>query len=130
MRKSMNNVTTWFELPVSDIEQAKAFYASVLQTKMIDEAMEGYRMAIFDHDEHAVSGMLISSEGYIPSATGSIIYFNGGDDLAIPLARAVENGAKVIILKTAIADGAKGYFAQFKDSEGNRVGLYSLPMNA
>lgn len=130
MSKGINNVTTWFELPVSDIERAKSFYAAVLQTKMIDEEMEGCRMAIFDHDEHAVSGMLISSEGYTPSATGAVIYFNGGDDLATPLARAVENGAEVIIPKTAIEDGAKGYFAQFKDSEGNRVGLYSLPMNA
>lgn len=130
MSMGINNVTTWFELPVADIERAKAFYAEVLQTSFIDEEMDGCRMAIFAHDDDAVSGMLISSEGYTPSATGAVVYFNGGDDLATPLARAVENGAEVMIPKMAIEDGAKGYFAQFKDSEGNRVGLYSAPMNA
>ncbi len=121
----MNNVVTWFEIPVSDMERAKAFYSKVMDVDFKDDDMDGMKMAIFNYEEPGVSGMLVQSEGYEPSKTGAVIYLNGGDDLSVPLSRAVENGAEVLWPKTAINDGECGYFAQFSDSEGNRVGLYS-----
>jgi predicted enzyme related to lactoylglutathione lyase len=122
----MKNTVTWFEIPVTDMSRAKAFYTAVMETSFTDEDMEGFKMAIFAHEEPAVSGMLVQSEGYQPSKTGAVIYLNGGDDLSEALARAVEQGAEVLVPKTAINDGECGYFAQFTDSEGNRVGLYSV----
>lgn len=123
----INHITTWFELPVKDIERAKQFYGKVLETSFDDDEMNGAKMSIFKHDEGAVSGMLIMAESYEPSKTGAVIYFNGGKELNEPLNRAVESGGEVIIPKTAINDGKCGHFAQFLDSEGNRVGLYSYP---
>lgn len=121
----MSNVATWFEIPVKDMARAKAFYQSVLQTTFKDEEMSGYQIAIFAHDLPSVSGMLIAGEHYEPSQTGAVIYLNGGDDLTPPLQRVVEQGGSVIMPKTPIHEGECGYFAQFLDSEGNRIGLYS-----
>lgn len=123
----MKNIVTWFEIPVTDISRAKAFYSEVMATSFSDENMDGFKMAIFDHENPAVSGMLVQSAGYQPSKTGAVIYLNGGDDLSIPLERAVQQGAEVLVPKTAINEGECGHFAQFSDSEGNRVGLYSMP---
>jgi predicted enzyme related to lactoylglutathione lyase len=122
----MKNIVTWFELPVTDMQRAKAFYSAVMETGFKDDKMDDFKMAIFDHKEEAVSGMLVEAKGYEPTKTGAIIYLNGGDDLALLLDRVVANGAEVLVPKTAINDGECGYFAQFVDSEGNRVGFYSL----
>ena len=120
------NVVTWFEIPVEDMERAKKFYTEVMHTSFKDDEMDGFKMSIFEADEKAASGMLIKAEGYEPSRTGAVIYLNGGEDLSAPLERAVASGGEVLWAKTAINDGECGYFAQFLDSEGNRVGLYSM----
>jgi predicted enzyme related to lactoylglutathione lyase len=119
----MKNIVTWFEIPVTDMQRAKDFYSAILETGFQDNNMDGFKMAIFDHEDPAVSGMLVEAEGYEPSKTGAVIYLNGGDDLSAPLDRAIQNGAEILVPKTAIECG---HFAQFSDSEGNRVGLYSI----
>ena len=54
----------------------------------------------------------------------SVVYF-GAEDLAPVLARAVDKGSEVYVPKTDIGEG-NGFFALFSDSEGNRIGLYSM----
>lgn len=129
MNAEVNHIATWFIMPVKDMERAKAFYADVMQTGFEDNDMEGMKMAIFNHADTAVSGMLMQAEGYEPTNTGAVVYLNGGKDLNEPLERAVQAGGSVITPKTAIDEGKNGYCAQFIDSEGNRVGLYSSPEN-
>ncbi len=121
----MNHIATWFEIPVKDMLRAKSFYQSVFNASLKDNEMDGYLMAMFEHEEKAVSGMLVQGKEYEPSKTGAVVYFNGGDDLSEPLSRVTESGGDVVIPKTAIEEGCDGYYAQFLDSEGNRVGLYS-----
>ncbi|MGV6817628.1 MAG: VOC family protein [Thiotrichales bacterium] len=123
----MNHVVTWFELPVTDMSRAKAFYGAVLDSSFTDDSIDDMQFSIFDSDERAVSGMLIASDQYIPNATGAVVYLNGGKDLEQPLQRVPANGGTILMPKTAIEDGAKGHFALFLDTEGNRVGLYSPP---
>lgn len=120
-----NNVATWFELPVTDMQRAKNFYRNVLQADFKDEEMHNMQLAIFNAEPGSVSGMLVSSEQYQPSQTGAVVYFNGGEDLSDPLERALQLGGSLVVPKTPIHDGECGYFALFLDSEGNRVGLYS-----
>ena len=121
----MNHMVTWSELPVNDMERAMGFYKEVLSVDFKREEMSGYDYAMFATDEEAVSGALIAGEGYTPSAEGTVIYLNGGDDISLPLSKITQLGNQVLVPKTPIQDGAGGYFAQFIDSEGNRVGLYS-----
>ncbi len=119
------HVASWFEIPVTDMQRAKNFYQTLLATTFKDDTMADFQFAIFEAEEGAVSGMLVLGEQYQPSSTGAVVYFNGGEDLSVPLERGLQNGASLIVPKTAIHDGDCGYFALLLDSEGNRIGLYS-----
>lgn len=119
------HVASWFEIPVTDMQRAKNFYQTLLATTFKDETMDAYQLAIFDAEEGAVGGMLVLGDQYQPSSTGAVVYFNGGEDLSVPLDRGLQNGATLILPKTAIHEGDCGYFALILDSEGNRIGLYS-----
>lgn len=49
---------------------------------------------------------------YKPSAEGVTIYLNAGENLQVSLGRVEKHGGKIIVPKTAHADGS-GYFALF-----------------
>ncbi|VUD58444.1 hypothetical protein TDB9533_02424 [Thalassocella blandensis] len=122
----MNHILTWCEIPVTDMRRAKAFYAEVLDISFIEQEMDGHQLAIFESEPDNVTGSLVMGEKYQPSETATIVYLNAGQDLTGALQRAEQQGGKVIWPKSPIGDGSNGYFAQFTDLEGNRVGLYSL----
>lgn len=123
----MKNSISWFEIPVKNFEKAKRFYEEVLQAELQIMEMEGLedKMAIFpaDMENGGVGGSIIAGQGYEPSQSGSLVYLNGGDDLAVPLSRVEKAGGQVIIPKTSI--GPNGFFAQFIDTEGNKVAFHS-----
>ena len=66
----------------------------------------------------------IAIPSFVPGGQGTLVYMNGGDDLAGPLGRVTAAGGAVLMPKTSI--GPHGFIAQFRDSEGNRVGLHSM----
>ncbi len=119
-----NNVAAWFEIPTLDLERATRFYESVLGVKLQRESMGAMRMAIFPHAMPNNSGAVVSAEGYRPATEGTVVYLNLAQDLAGPLARVEKAGGKVLLGKTALP-GDQGFFAQFLDGDGNRVGFYS-----
>ena len=122
MAKSwQDNVITWFELPVADMPRAKRFYESILALRLREESMNGMAMAVFPHNETQVSGCLIAGS---PGEGGATVYLSAGEDLQVALERARNAGAPVLLGKTALPEGL-GYFAQIRDCEGNRVGLFS-----
>ena len=114
----------WFEVPTSNLDRAAKFYETVLDVKLQRESMGPMQMAVFPHERPQPTGCLIAADGYRPDARGTTIYLNLKDDLAKPLARVEKAGGKVLLGKTALPDNI-GFFAQFQDSEGNRVGFYS-----
>ncbi len=120
----MSNALNWFEIPASDIKRAAKFYGTILGADLtIAEMMPGYQMAMLPA-ENGIGGALIQGEGYTPSAEGSVVYLNGGEDLAVPLGKVEGGGGKVLVPKTDI--GENGFFAYILDSEGNKVGLHSM----
>jgi len=120
----MSNALNWFEIPASNIKRASKFYGTILGAELeISEMMPGYQMAMLPAED-GVGGALIQGEGYIPSAEGSMVYLNGGQDLAGPLGKVEGAGGKILVPKTDI--GENGFFAYFLDSEGNKVGLHSM----
>ena len=74
--------------------------------------------------EGARRGGIVQGEGYMPSAEGSMVYLNGGEDLDVPLGKVEGAGGKILVPKTDI--GENGFFAYFVDTEGNKVGLHSM----
>lgn len=116
------NVLNWFDIPVTDMDRAVAFYSGVLGIEMHRGAMGGALMAFFPHD--GVGGCLVQCQDHTPSAAGTLIYLNAGADLDVPLARVQPLGGKVLMPKCKITDEI-GFMAVFLDTEGNRVGFHS-----
>ncbi|MCZ6760886.1 MAG: VOC family protein [Gemmatimonadetes bacterium] len=122
----MANAINWFEIPANNFDRAVTFYSTVLDCEMQRMDLDGFRMAIFPHSEGGVGGAVCShDEFYTPSAEGTLVYLNGGDDLSVPLSRVAAAGGTVVMDKKKISD-EHGYMAVFKDSEGNRVALHSM----
>jgi predicted enzyme related to lactoylglutathione lyase len=118
----------WFEIPVTDLARATAFYGRMLGIAQFrHETGGGAPMAIFPYDQavHGVGGALVQSPRMQPAATGAIVYLNAGQDLAGAVERAVAAGGRVAMPVTDIGD--PGHIALVADTEGNVVGLHQPP---
>lgn len=116
----------WFEIPVADFARAKAFYSAIFDFEMPEMKMGSHTMGFLLHEQRkGVGGAIIHGEGYVPSAEGTVVYLNAGADLSVVLNRIEPAGGKILIGKTMVAPD-HGFFAQFLDSEGNRVALHSM----
>ncbi|MEO1435760.1 MAG: VOC family protein [Bacteroidota bacterium] len=120
----MANAINWFEIPTNDFSRAKDFYAQVFQGEFHIQEMGGIKMGFFPNDGEGVNGAICHGEGYEPSTKGALIYLNGGNDLAEPLARVEAAGGTIEMPKTKISDEI-GFMAIFHDSEGNRLAFHS-----
>ncbi|MBA4260779.1 MAG: VOC family protein [Comamonadaceae bacterium] len=116
---------SWFEIPVTNFARAKAFYETVLGRPIETMTMGPSTMGFLSSGPDAVGGAIVQEEGVLPSRSGTLVYLNGGDDLAVMLARVEGAGGSVAVPKTDIGSGF-GFFAHFIDTEGNRVGLHSM----
>lgn len=118
------NVPAWFEIPTEDIDRAQRFYETILTTSLRRERLGNIEFAIFPSGGQSHStGALIHMEECEPSVQGSTIYL-GLADIRPVLERVEAQGGDVFVPRTELHDGM-GYVAQFRDSEGNRVGLWS-----
>ena len=122
----MTNPVLHFEIPVTDIDRAVAFYEGVFGFELRRERVDGYEMAFFPRSDASpgASGALALGDVYKPSKKGAIIYFDVTDIDAV-LARATDRGAKTLYDKKDIGDA--GFVAEFEDSEGNRIALSQVP---
>ncbi len=118
------NVPAWFEIPTRDLDRATRFYETLLGAELIREDTQMGKMAVFPARIPHVTGSLVQAEGYRPDAQGMVIYLNLREDLTQTLNRVEPAGGKVLMGKTELPDDM-GFFAQFQDCEGNRVGLFS-----
>ncbi len=120
-----HNMVGWFEIPVSDMDRAKAFYESVFKVDIAIHNFGGMLMGWFPFAEGkpGASGTLIKQETYIPSQEGTLVYFVC-EDVANEIGRVEAAGGKIYQPKTQISP-EHGYMAVFLDTEGNRVALHS-----
>jgi len=119
------HVFAWCEIPVLDFARAQAFYEALLGHPIEVMSMGPSTMGFLSGDPDQVSGAIVHGDGTAPSQCGTLVYFNGGDDLSAMLARVEPAGGTVSVPKTEIGNGF-GYFAHFIDTEGNRLGLHSM----
>lgn len=116
----MKKLIAWVEIPTTDFERAVKFYSSVLQIDFQINDFGQEKMACFPSGEGAIS----CAPGFKPSKDGVLVSFNVEKDLEGAIFRITENKGSIIQPKTKIEADGRGYFAVFKDSEGNKVGLY------
>jgi hypothetical protein len=121
----MENLISWFEIPVTDIKRAATFYEKLYEAPITIHDMGGLKMGFLPRkNQGIVSGSLVQHEAYTPSHQGSLLYLNGGDDLNVILSRVEPSGGKILKGKTMISP-QMGYMALFQDTEGNRLALLS-----
>ena len=109
----------WFEIPVSDLERAARFYATVFGKPLTRSHVDGYDMAMFSGAD-GPEGALVKGDVYVPAKAGPILYFRVADIDAV-LARANAAGGRTLYARKDI--GPNGWVAEFEDSEGNRIAL-------
>lgn len=120
-----DNALNWFEIFVSDLPRARAFYETILNTKLQDPSTECCPMAIFPYDAaKGIGGALTLMEGCNPGPGGTMIYLNVEGDLDAVISRVVAAGGQIIRDRFAIPP--HGFIAIIQDSEGNIVGLHSM----
>jgi predicted enzyme related to lactoylglutathione lyase len=76
-----------------------------------------------------IGGAVVNSSGFHkPSETdGPLIYLNGNPDVQTVLDRVEKAGGKIMLQKTEISP-EYGFMAVIIDTEGNRIGLHSIPV--
>lgn len=126
----MQNAISWFEIPATDLERAQKFYETIFAMNMIPMDMENIKMRMFPLDDMMtqVGGAIVDSGGFHKASLteGPLIYLNGNPDVQIILDRVEAAGGKVMVPKMEISP-EYGYMAVFVDTEGNRIGLHSIP---
>jgi predicted enzyme related to lactoylglutathione lyase len=121
----MTNAINWFEIPATDFARAKKFYETILGVAITEMPHPRFKYGMLPADmEKGVGGGLVQGDGYKPSADGSLIYLNGGDDLSAALSKVEKAGGKILLPKTSI--GPNGFMAHFIDTEENKVALHSM----
>ncbi|HEY5381384.1 MAG TPA: VOC family protein [Acidobacteriaceae bacterium] len=123
MNKFEANSITWFEIPTTDIERARAFYENVLDRKLVPYP-GGAPCFIFPAKEGAATGCIVTRPDLKPAAEGTIIFLNADGQLNDAIQRAQTAGAKLLVPRTEVPGGF-GFFAVVSDTEGNHVGLHS-----
>ena len=126
---TFKNAISWFEIPATDLARAEKFYEIIFETTFIPLDLPNIKMRMFQLEEMTgVGGAIVDSGGFHkPSATdGPLIYLNANPDVQIVLDKVEGAGGKIMVPKTEISP-EYGYMAVFIDTEGNRIGLHSVP---
>jgi predicted enzyme related to lactoylglutathione lyase len=112
---------TWFEIPATDLARATAFYETVFGiTTTPDDIGDGNPKSLLPGSQ----GSIAFGPDWTPSADGIVVYFSGGNDLQEVLDRVVPAGGSIVEPKQPV-DATSGFWARFRDTEGNIIGLLS-----
>ncbi len=112
-------ITSWVEIPVSDMEKSVAFYNAVF----------GYEMTIDNSGPNPMAvlgGLMESGGGHLypgkpAPESGHTIHLGIKDDLEAGMARVKAAGGEVVSPAVTIPAGR---FAYAKDLDGNSIGLF------
>lgn len=126
----MTNAISWFEIPSTNLERATKFYETIFGISLVPMDLPNIKMRMFPIDDPmtGIGGAVVESGGFHkPSVSdGPLIYLNGNPDVQIVLDKVVAAGGSVMVPKTEISP-EYGFMAVIADTEGNRIGLHSVP---
>ena len=117
-----DNAMVWFEIPVTDMKRAKAFYDTVLKTDLKEDNTGPNPMAMFPTADQktGLAGHIYPGE---PAAgKGNTVHLAAPEPLEESLARVGEAGGKVL---SPIVTIPAGRFAYCLDPDGNSIGLFT-----
>ncbi len=110
------------DVPTRDRERAKRFYGEVFGWRLDDYPGTGYT-GVTTSEDGILSGLgsLAAEAGQSSEANGPVPYIRPADFDAT-LTAIERAGGKVLIPKTDVR--GYGWFAHFRDTEGNVIGLW------
>jgi len=122
------NKVTHFEFPWDDKERAKSFYQDVFSWKPFEWEQLGYTSwqtgPIDEKMQPTELGFVNGGSSKRDSSMPYPMFYVDVDDIDAMLEKIVKNGGEVVRGKTPLGEnGAMGFLAWFKDSEGNILGL-------
>ena len=124
------NPVTWFEIYVDDMERAKKFYETMLETELSeladpngDDNMKMLAFPMTMDKTNGATGALVKMEGMKAGGNSTIVYFSS-EDCSIEEARVEVAGGKVCKPKMFI--GKHGFMVLATDTEGNTIGIHSI----
>ncbi len=135
--RDLLNLVCWVEIPATDVKRAVKFYKKVFNCDFNYQVFNDIGYAFFKGNN--LKGTIVQVKE-IPKGAGPIIFFKAEGFITSVLKAIPENGGEIIkekemvknaendttnAIPTNFIDGNIGYFAKFKDSEGNLFGLYS-----
>lgn len=126
---TFKNAISWFEIPATDLNRATKFYETIFNLKLSSLDLPNMKMRMFPlEDMMGVGGAIVDSGGFhTPSTTdGPLIYLNGNPDVQMVLDKVEGAGGRIMVQKTVISP-EYGDMAVIIDTEGNRIGLHSIP---
>ena len=126
----MKSAISWFEIPATDLARATKFYEAIFGISLIHMDLANIKMRMFPIEDQmtGIGGAVVDSGGFHkPSSTdGPLIYLNGNPDVQKVLDKVEAAGGKIMVPKTEISP-EYGFMAVIIDTEGNRIGLHSIP---
>ena len=127
---ALKNAISWFEIAATDLNRATTFYENIFDITLIPLDLPNIKMRMFPLEDTMtqVGGAVVDSGGFHkPSSTdGPLIYLNGNPDVQKVLDKVEAAGGKIMVPKTMISP-EYGFMAVILDTEGNRIGLHSVP---
>lgn len=119
------NPVGWFEIYVQDMDRAKNFYETVLQSKLEQLSGPDFEMWAFpmQNGGSGAAGALVKMDGFPSGGNSTLVYFMC-DDCAVDEGRVKSSGGK--IQKPKMSIGEYGFISLAIDTEGNMFGLHSM----
>ncbi len=123
--KIMNNPVVWFEIHVTDMARARAFYEAVFGFEFSGIDSPGMEMWAFPMlpERPGASGALVKMAEMPSGGNSTLVYFSCAD-CSEEGSRVAQNGGKIFKGKFSI--GEHGFISLVVDTEGNMFGLHSM----
>lgn len=122
MTHTPNHFACWFEIPVTDLEASKTFYAEVFDMELNIEDGGPNPLVMFpvSDADGGVSGHLYPGT---PSENGPTIHLVVPDNLIAARSRVEAAGGKV---ESENIEIPAGHFCYARDLDGNSIGLFEF----
>jgi len=118
------NPVNWFDINVSNLNNAKEFYETVFNIKLVDFPIEFGKQSGFPFDPKGfnVTGALVEKEDFQSNSNNTVIYFES-EDCVTEESLVEKAGGKIVRSKMSI--GEFGFVSLLMDRDGNTIGLHS-----
>jgi uncharacterized protein len=118
------NAAVWFEIPAANFDRAAKFYETIFGGTLKREKYGEARMGVFPYARPGVGGCVMEAAHLAGKDAGTVVYLNCEGRLGEVSGRVEKAGGKLLTPKIDLPEGM-GSFFHMRDSEGNRVGLFS-----